>query len=102
MARKPDFSHLAVVQTDDPEPPQAPAELPVAPTTSRAGGLRSRSQPVALYLSFEFHKELARYAVEQSGPKNKVRPHDLLIQAVEEWAQRRGINVRVRAPDDVR
>jgi hypothetical protein len=93
VARKPNFDHLAVVHTPDSEP--LPQEQP--PFVERAGGLRSRSQPVALYLSFEFHKELARYAVEQSGPKRKVRPHDLLIEAVEEWAQRRGINVPVRA-----
>jgi hypothetical protein len=93
VARKPNFDHLAVVHTPGPE--LVPQEQP--PPAERAGGLRSRSQPVALYLSFEFHKELARYAVEQSGPRRKVRPHDLLIEAVEEWAQRRGINAAVRA-----
>jgi hypothetical protein len=100
MARKPDFSHLAVVQEPEPAPAPQPAEQPVTSAPGRAGGLRSRSQPVALYLSFEFHKELARYAVEQSGPKHKVRPHDLLIQAVEEWAQRRGISATVRAAQE--
>ena len=32
-------------------------------------------------------KTLARYAVEQSGHRSKVKPHDLIISALEDWFQ---------------
>ena len=75
MARKPDFSHLAVVQ--EPEPAPRRHSPPSSRSRRRRAGQggcapdRSRSPSIS---TFEFHKELARYAVEHRFPKHKVRP----------------------------
>ena len=37
------------------------------------------------------------WAAEQSMPHQKTKVHDVVIQAIEEWCERRGLQVTVRA-----
>jgi hypothetical protein len=94
-----------------PEPPKAdpdqapPAEAAVrveaapasqaAPTRRRP--MESRSDPTVLYLHPDGKYELKRYALAL-GPKVKV--HDLIMEAVEEWASRHGIMAPFRVPSE--
>jgi hypothetical protein len=104
---KPPISYGTAVKLT-PHPSEAPAvELP-APATSPAtelpagqGGRRrpmeSKADPTILYLHPDGKYELKRYALAR-GPKVKV--HDLLLEAVEEWAERHGIAGPFRVPSE--
>jgi hypothetical protein len=59
--------------------------------------MESRSDPTVLYLHPDGKYELKRYALAR-GPKVKV--HDLIMEAVEEWAQRHGIAAPFRVPSE--
>jgi hypothetical protein len=65
--------------------------------TSRRRPLESKSDPTILYLHPEGKYELKRFALAL-GPKVKV--HDLLMEAIEEWAQRKGIAAPMRVPSE--
>jgi hypothetical protein len=92
--------------TEAPERPVQkiePSSLPSQPEASKialAGRRRpmeSRSDPTVLYLHPDGKYELKRYALAR-GPKVKV--HDLIMEAVEEWAQRHGIAAPFRVPSE--
>jgi hypothetical protein len=53
--------------------------------------MRDLADQVVLYLNPAGHKELKRFAI---GDDRKV--HDLLLEAVEEWAVKRGIREQMR------
>lgn len=59
--------------------------------------MESRSDPTVLYLHPDGKYELKRYALAL-GPKVKV--HDLIMEAVEDWASRHGITAPFRVPSD--
>ena len=59
--------------------------------------MESRSDPTVVYLHPEGKYELKRYALAR-GPKVKV--HDLIMEALEEWAQRHGISAPFRVPSE--
>ena len=50
-----------------------------------------------LYLHPAAAKALQRYALDQSMPGRKVKVHDLLLEAVEDWFRRHGLREPVRA-----
>src|SRR5690349_14919713 len=89
----------------DPPPAPTPAAPPAAPAAvppeGQGGGRRrpmeSRADPTILYLNPDGKYELKRYALAR-GPKVKV--HDLLLEAVEEWAERHGITAPMRVPSE--
>ena len=92
--------------TETPERPVQkiePSSLSSQPEASKiapAGRRRpmeSRSDPTVLYLHPDGKYELKRYALAR-GPKVKV--HDLIMEAVEEWAQRHGIAAPFRVPSE--
>ena len=66
-------------------------------TPTRQRPMESRSDPTVLYLNPEGKYELKRYALAL-GPKVKV--HDLIMEAVEEWASRHGITAPLRVPSE--
>lgn len=66
-------------------------------TPSRRRPMESRSDPTVLYLHPDGKYELKRYALAL-GPKVKV--HDLIMEAVEEWASRHGITAPFRVPSE--
>ena len=90
-------------------PGTAPALAPTADTPSNAPEsepettgkgkaarrpLLDHSEPTIIYLHPEGKHHLRAYAVAQGL---KVKVHDLLIEAVEEWAARRGLQGPFRA-----
>ena len=96
----------AVPEPPKADPDQAPAAEPAvrAEVTSasqtvptRRRPMESRSDPTVLYLHPDGKYELKRYALAL-GPKVKV--HDLIMEAVEEWASRHGITAPFRVPSE--
>lgn len=76
----------------------APAEPPVvASAPARRRPMESKADPTVLYLHPNGKYELKRYALAR-GPKVKV--HDLLLEALEEWAARHGIAAPFRVPSE--
>lgn len=86
MAKKAPPTYPSLAAAPAPPAVTAPAEQPVKPTR-----MRDRADQVVLYLNPPGHKELKRYAL---GADRKV--HDLLLEAVEEWAVKRGIREQMR------
>lgn len=79
-----------------PAPAGAPAEPPVV-APARRRPMESKADPTVLYLHPDGKYELKRYALAR-GPKVKV--HDLLLEALEEWAARHGIAAPFRVPSE--
>ncbi len=72
------------------------AQLADAPSARRRP-MESKADPTIVYLHPDGKYELKRFALAL-GPKVKV--HDLLIEAIEEWAQRKGIVAPIRVPSE--
>ena len=84
----PEPSPEAIEQRREPEPDGGEGEL-----------LRDVAARFIVYVSPEFHKAVIQYAVSQSGFRTKVKPHDICVQALEEWARTHGITAPVRAKE---
>ena len=78
-------------------PPAAPAAVSPEGRGTRRRPMESKADPTILYLNPDGKYELKRYALAR-GPKVKV--HDLLLEAVEEWAERHGITAPMRVPSE--
>jgi hypothetical protein len=92
----PPAAEAAAVET----PPTAPAVAPLSPPAgqgTRRRPMESKADPTILYLHPDGKYELKRYALAR-GPKVKV--HDLLLEALEEWAERHGITAPMRVPSE--
>lgn len=102
----PDFSGLVIEDQHEPPPPAAPVVATVAPQIDAtaqparprrgkppkaSGKVKEDASPVLVYLDPAGHKALKLYAVE-SGRK----VHDLMLEAVEEWARKRGVREPMR------
>ena len=96
---KPPASYGPQVKLKTPEPEAASSlETPAMSATSvRNRPMETRSDPTIIYLHPDGKYELKRYALAR-GPKVKV--HDLLIEAVQEWAERHGIVAPFRVPSE--
>ena len=107
---KPPASYGASVKlkAPGPDPSPSPSTTPAAtpplvgePAAAMPAGRRrpmeTRSDPTILYLHPDGKYELKRYALAR-GPKVKV--HDLLLEAVEDWAERHGIAAPFRVPSE--
>ena len=101
---KPPVSYGSQVKLVPPpsDPPSnstdaAPESSPALEARRRP--MESKSDPTILYLHPDGKYELKRYALAR-GPKVKV--HDLLLEAAEEWAERRGITAPFRVPSQKR
>lgn len=81
----------------NPTSEPAPVPTPVTPQAPAGELLRDIAQQYVVYLSPAAHKTIARYALEQSSHRNKVRPHDIIITAIEEYFERHGLPGPVRA-----
>ena len=86
---------------DAPPPPAAAppvrraVEDAAAAPAARRRPMESKADPTILYLHPDGKMSLKRYAL---GRGMKVRVHDLLMEAVEEWAERRGVQGPFRVP----
>lgn len=84
------------VQPLEPSSAQSPEDGQNA-STGRRRPMESRSDPTVVYMHPDGKYELKRYALAR-GPKVKV--HDLIMEALEEWAQRHGITAPFRVPSE--
>jgi hypothetical protein len=89
-----------------PQKPARPAEIDAPPqrlepsvevSVARRRPMESRSDPTVVYMHPDGKYELKRYALAR-GPKVKV--HDLIMEALEEWAERHGIAAPFRVPSE--
>jgi hypothetical protein len=100
---KPPLTYGSQVKLRVPDQVAPPAAAPDTRTPepdgiqARRRPMESKSDPTVLYLHPDGKYELKRYALAR-GPKVKV--HDLLLEAVEEWAGRHGIAAPFRVPSD--
>ena len=101
MPRKPPPSYEAMTLRPATETPLSVAEPAPSPASAgpSAGGqtLKEVSAQLMLYLHPAAAKALQRYALDQSMPGRKVKVHDLLLEAVEDWFRRHGLREPVRA-----
>jgi hypothetical protein len=90
MNKLPAYKSLSVVRSE-----------PEAEVGSRAGEGAETAEPQLLtdlahhfmvYIHHEAYKALCRYALEETGPRSKVKPHDLMIEALEDWFAKNGLN----------
>ena len=96
---KPPASYGAQVKLRELEPVTSAPE-PTPPSAGRLGRRRPmemKSDPTIIYLHPDGKYELKRYALARGL---KVKVHDLLIEAIEEWAERHGINGPFRVPSE--
>src|SRR3954453_4090204 len=78
-------------------PPTAPAAVLPEVQGGRRRPMESKSDPTILYLHPDGKYELKRYALARGS---KVKVHDLLLEALEEWAERHGITAPMRVPSE--
>jgi hypothetical protein len=101
MARKPPPSYEAMTLTPQKVQPLSSTTTPTDDSQSLRRGssqhLKDVSAHLMLYLHHDAAKALQRYALEQSAPGRKVKVHDLLIEAVEDWFRNHGLREPVRA-----
>jgi hypothetical protein len=101
MARKQPPSYGAMALTPQITQPLPGAVAPTAYSQALRGEgsqtLKDVSAHLMLYLHHDGAKALQRYALEQSAPGRKVKVHDLLIEAVEDWFRHHGLREPVRA-----
>jgi hypothetical protein len=83
----------------EPEAEAPPVSVDVSPPQAPPAGelLKDIAQQYVIYLHPAAHKTIARYALEQSSFKAKVRPHDIIMTAIEEYFERNGLPGPVRA-----
>jgi hypothetical protein len=95
LAQKPiNYNHLAVVP-EDPKPPELQPEPELPPSDL----LRDVAQQFVIYMSPAAHKTIAEFALAKSSFRHKVRPHDLWIEAMEDYFAKHGLKGPVRAKD---
>jgi len=100
---KPPVSYGNAVKLTQPTPEMPPVEATMPESSAAAGQgarrrpMESKADPTILYLNPEGKYELKRFALAL-GPKVKV--HDLLMEAVEQWARSKGITAPMRVPSE--
>jgi hypothetical protein len=112
MAKSPPvrYGNQVKLTTTPPEPSAEPASFQASatikedvaereplPSGPRRRPMESKADPTILYLHPDGKYELKRYALARGA---KVKVHDLLLEAVEEWAARHGIAAPFRVPSE--
>jgi hypothetical protein len=94
------YDNLAI--TDD-EPPKSPAASAEALVTPEAAGdselLRDVAHQTMMYLHVDGVRALDEYALAKSTLHRKIKRHDVIMEAIEEWAAKRGITAQFRAKE---
>lgn len=105
MVKLPSYGKLAIQKpaAKEPEKPEKPAAKAVTaeagePAAKRRTGrpaagrtMKEAASPMMLYLHPRGHKALKRYALDQN-----TKAHTLVIQALEEWALKKGLRDPMR------
>ena len=91
------------VQQPQPEPPvvvpREPSPLRSESEPQQAARLRERAQAYMVYVNPEAAKTIAEFALARSSFRNKVKAHDVWLQAMEEFFERNGLRGPVRVPE---
>ena len=103
--RKPlSYDNLTIVEEEPtaasppPKPRPAPVEFP--PTNGADSELlRDVAHQTMMYLHVDGVRALDEYALAKSTLHRKVKRHDLIVEAIEEWAAKRGIKAQFRAKE---
>ena len=82
---------------DEEKQPESPAIEAPQPPQKESQLLRDVAAHIMVYIHPDAAKALATYALAQSGHRNKVRVHDLIIEALEDWFRKHGLREPVRA-----
>jgi len=90
--------HPANQETPQPQPQPTPARIRPQEPPQTETRLRERAQAYMVYVDPEAAKTIAQYALTKSSFRNKVKAHDIWLQAMEEFFERNGLKgpVRVR------
>ncbi len=97
MAKPPvNYGSTVKLKTLDAPPPVA-APAAEEGLTARRRPMEAKADPTLIYLHPDGKYELKRYALAR-GPKVKV--HDLLMEAIEQWAEHHGISGPFRVPSE--
>jgi hypothetical protein len=104
--REINYGNLTVIKDSVPENEQTSIETPPlaeqGPVPKDGEYLKDIAQSILLYISPEAHKQLLLYSVEQSSHRNRVRVHDCIIEALENWFREKGLAGPVRAKERVK
>jgi hypothetical protein len=90
----------SLVDAKKPEPVREPEQE--QPDEGDSDLLRDVAARLMVYIHPAAAKTLKRYAVEQSGHKAYIKVHDIVIEALSEWMERRGLPGPVRAKEPVK
>jgi hypothetical protein len=103
MTRKPlSYDHLTIVDEEPTRPAQSPPlQSTASPQVQSAESelLRDISHQTMLYLHVDGVRAIDEYALANSTLHRKVKRHDVILEAIEEWAAKRGIKAQFRAKE---
>jgi hypothetical protein len=85
-----------VIQEHAPETAEQ-AELPAPPRETEL--LKDVAQSILLYIHPDAHKQLLEESIRRTSFRNRVRVHDLIIEALESWFQDKALPGPVRAKE---
>ncbi len=96
--REIDYGNLTVAnRKTQPVAEPEPEELPPPPRDSEL--LRDVAQSVLLYIHPDAHRQLLEESLRRTSFRNRVRVHDLIIEALEAWFQDKALPGPVRAKE---
>lgn len=101
MSRKPvlSYDNLAITEEDTPLPLEHRQVKPALKHSVESELLRDVAHQTMMYLHVDGVRALDEYALSESTLHHKVKRHDLILMAIEEWAIKRGINAQFRAKE---
>ena len=97
MAKPPPVSYGGLALTPKASPPVEQSRRVEAISGQRMRPMESKAEPTLIYLHPEGKMALKQYAL---GQGLGVKVHDLLIEAMEEWADKRGLSTTFRVSTD--
>jgi hypothetical protein len=83
-------------EAESVQPAESAASTEIAPAPD-SNLLRDMAHQTMLYLNFEAVRAIDELALAQSRLHHKVKRHDIIVDAIQEYLGRRGINIEVRA-----
>ena len=83
--REIDYGNLTVAKIQEPEP----EELPPPPRESEL--LRDVAESILLYIHPDAHRQLLEESLRRSSFRNRVRVHDLILEALEMYFEAKAL-----------
>ena len=97
MAKPPPISYGGLALAPKAAPLTEQSQPVEAISGQRTRPMEAKAEPTLIYLHPEGKMALKQYAL---GQGLGVKVHDLLIEAMEEWAVKRGVSTTFRVPTD--